>query len=169
MTPTLGRIDIHRIQMMALARWRADRKWIARRSYRVAMRLKCLSLLKKRSMRLRILYARASWGMGRFLAEIEGITAFAPALSMIARMKSLSKARSAITPLGDRPLSSSGAVMLSGACPPVMMKSNGRPSASTRAWILVVSPPRERPRAWSLAPLFRSLPADGREPGWYRA
>ena len=29
---TLGRIDIHRIQIMALARWRAARKWMARRS-----------------------------------------------------------------------------------------------------------------------------------------
>ena len=28
-----------------------------------------------------------------------------------------------------------------------MMKRKGRPSASVRAWILAVSPPRERPRA----------------------
>jgi hypothetical protein len=28
----LGRIDIQRIQIIALARWRAARKWMARRS-----------------------------------------------------------------------------------------------------------------------------------------
>ena len=51
--PGLGRIDIHRIQIMAAARWTKPRKWMALRSYRVAKRRKCLSLLKHRSMRLR--------------------------------------------------------------------------------------------------------------------
>jgi hypothetical protein len=32
-------------------------------------------------------------------------------------------------------------------CPGVIAKRTGRPSASTAAWILVVSPPRERPIA----------------------
>ena len=37
------------------------------------------------------------------------------------------------------------------------MKRNGRPRASASMWILVVSPPRERPRAWS-APPFAPFP-----------
>jgi hypothetical protein len=31
------------------------------------------------------------------------------------------------------------------ACPPVRKKPTGLPSASTRVWILVLNPPRERP------------------------
>ena len=38
-----------------------------------------------------------------------------------------------------------------------------RPSASTRAWILVVRPPRERPMPPSLPPFFPSRHAGGRE------
>ena len=38
------------------------------------------------------------------------------------------------------------------ACPGVSITSTGLPSASTRTWILVVSPPRERPIA--CAPFF---------------
>ena len=42
----LGRIDIHRIQRIAEAMCMKARKYIAFRSYRVAMRRKCLILLK---------------------------------------------------------------------------------------------------------------------------
>jgi hypothetical protein len=40
------------------------------------------------------------------------------------------------------------------ASPPVRKKPIGLPSASTRAWILVLSPPRERPIAWSSPAFF---------------
>jgi hypothetical protein len=36
---------------------------------------------------------------------------------------------------------------LSPSCPAVTMMRSGRPSASAGMWILVVSPPRERPSA----------------------
>ncbi len=51
----LGPIDIHRSQIMAVARWAKPLKWMVRRSYRVAKRRKCLMRLKQRSMRLRSL------------------------------------------------------------------------------------------------------------------
>ncbi len=35
----------------------------------------------------------------------------------------------------------------------------GRQSRSVSAWILVVRPPRERPIAWLLSPLFRPRPS----------
>lgn len=58
---------------------------MARLSYRVAMRLKCLSLLKKRSMRLRSLYATASCGIRTFRVRLEGMTASAPASAINVR------------------------------------------------------------------------------------
>jgi hypothetical protein len=39
------------------------------------------------------------------------------------------------------------ACVMSAACPGVSQSARGLPSASTTAWILVVSPPRERPMA----------------------
>ncbi|WP_414471494.1 DMT family transporter [Microvirga sp. M2] len=51
----LGRIHIQHSQSMMAARWMKARKWQARRSYRVAKRRQCLSLLKQRSIRLRSL------------------------------------------------------------------------------------------------------------------
>ncbi len=51
----LGRIDIHRIHMIDAARRVKARKLQAFRSYRVAKRRKCLSLLKARSMAFRAL------------------------------------------------------------------------------------------------------------------
>jgi hypothetical protein len=47
----------------------------------------------------------------------------------------------------ESPAGNSGAVLMSWTSPPVRTKRNGRPSASVRVWILVVNPPRERPRA----------------------
>src|ERR1051325_8498616 len=52
-----------------------------------------------------------------------------------------------------RPWRSAGAWVTSPACPGVRMKRKGRPSWSASMWILVVSPPRERPRAWLWPPL----------------
>lgn len=51
----LGWIDIHRIHCRAAAIRTKLRKFAARRSYRVAIRRKCLSLLKQRSIKLRAL------------------------------------------------------------------------------------------------------------------
>src|SRR5215470_20109128 len=52
------------------------------------------------------------------------------------------------------PSSIVSAVWLSCTWPPVRRKRSGRPSASASRWILVVNPPRERPRASSSAPPF---------------
>jgi hypothetical protein len=41
---------------------------------------------------------------------------------------------------------------------PVSRKARGRPSASTRAWIFVVGPLRERPMAWSSGPFLGAAP-----------
>src|ERR1700676_4035527 len=43
---------------------------------------------------------------------------------------------------------------LSLASPPVRWKASGNPSKSVFRWILVENPPRERPIAWSSAPLY---------------
>lgn len=48
----------------------------------------------------------------------------------------------------------SGATTMSWRCPSVTRKASGRPSASTIRWTFVVAPPRERPIAWTWAPLF---------------
>jgi hypothetical protein len=53
---------------------------------------------------------------------------------------------------GCRPSRRSGATVMSLAWPGVMRRRTGRPNVSASMWILVVSPPRERPNAWSLPP-----------------
>src|SRR5438105_227906 len=50
--------------------------------------------------------------------------------------------------------SKASASWLSWTWPPVSLRATGRPSASTRAWILLVSPPRERPMPRSPDPPF---------------
>src|SRR5579872_1782303 len=55
--------------------------------------------------------------------------------------------------------SSSGAVVMSEAWPGVRWNVTGRHSASVRAWIFVVRPPRERPIACVCSPLFRRRPS----------
>src|SRR5262249_31512935 len=62
---------------------------------------------------------------------------------------SASKARSAISRLAVICGSSASAPAKSCTCPGVSRKRSGLPSASTSAWILVLRPPRLRPRAWS--------------------
>ncbi len=57
------------------------------------------------------------------------------------------EALSAITPPASQLLKSAGACVMSPVCPAVMMKRSGRPDASASAWILLVNPPRERPKA----------------------
>ena len=55
------------------------------------------------------------------------------------------------------------------ACPGVSITSTGLPSASTRAWILVVSPPRERPIACSPFFFVRRRCAGERARWWRRS
>src|SRR5262244_4665352 len=62
---------------------------------------------------------------------------------------SASKARSAISRLAVICGSSASAPAKSCTCPGVSRKRSGLPSASTSAWILVLSTPRLRPSAWS--------------------
>ncbi len=48
--------------------------------------------------------------------------------------------------------SSSAPALQSATCPPVRRKARGRQKWSVSAWIVVVRPPRERPRAWLCSP-----------------
>ena len=60
---------------------------------------------------------------------------------------------------GSRPSRRAGTAALSEAWPGVITKRRGRPRPSTTTWILVLSPPRERPMAWSGPPFSaRSVP-----------
>src|SRR5574343_828641 len=62
-----------------------------------------------------------------------------------------------------RPSSRSAARVISPACPGVSSKRARCPSPSTSAWILVLSPPRERPSACSPFFWVRRRHVDGRE------
>lgn len=55
------------------------------------------------------------------------------------------------------------------AWPAVRLSWIGRPCASTRAWILVARPPRERPRQRSRPPFLRSHPVGGPARPWCRS
>ena len=90
-------------------------------------------------------------------------------LTMSSRRALLSYALSAMTWLGWKPSRRAGACGASPHWPGVRMTRTGRPRLSTARWILVVNPPRDRPRAWFWSPLFRSPPADELAPGCYRA
>ena len=69
-------------------------------------------------------------------------------------LSSASKALSAISLSASMSGRSASAPTRSRASPPVRSKPIGLPSASTRVWILVLSPPRERPIAWSTPSFF---------------
>ena len=58
---------------------------------------------------------------------------------------------------------SSSAIIMSCRCPAVSAMWIGRPFVSTTAWILVENPPRERPSALLMIPLFRPTHLDVRE------
>ena len=93
-----------------------------------------------------------------------GFTAVLPAAASGSRTRaSASDALSAMSVSASIVGSRWSAPTRSCASPPVRKKSIGLPSASTRAWILVLSPPRERPIAWSSPAFFgRRRYADGR-------
>ena len=86
---------------------------------------------------------------GRVLRfDRDGMTAALPAAANGWRTRlSASKARSAISRVAVICGSSASAPTRSCACPGVSRRANGRPRASTRAWIFVLSPPRLRPMA----------------------
>src|SRR6516164_3154428 len=57
-------------------------------------------------------------------------------------------------------------------CPGEPIRRTGLPRASPATWILVLKPPRDRPRPWACAPLFagwRRLHADALERWWSRS
>jgi hypothetical protein len=53
-----------------------------------------------------------------------------------------------------KPSINSCAKAMSLRCPGDPIRRTGLPSASLAAWILVLKPPRDRPRPWASAPLF---------------
>src|SRR4051812_13396649 len=115
----------------------------------------CFSLAKKFSIRWRALYKSRSYGRGFLRLALGGITAALPArVSGPITRSSASNALSAISASAARSGSSASAPSRSCACPGESANPVGLPSASTGAWILVLSPPRPRPIASSLPPLF---------------
>src|SRR6202020_1936786 len=73
---------------------------------------------------------------------------------------------------GAKPSISSCAKAMSLRWPGEPIRRTGFPSASPAAWILVLKPPRERPRPWAFAPLFagkRRQPADAPARWWNRS
>ena len=137
----------------------------------MAMARKCLSLLKKRSTRLRsqsrheITTARhLAVGLGR--NHRRDVAPFECVNEGVERRRPLSPR----PPPLDRQIPAAGsAPVRSCACPGVSITSTGLPSASTRAWILVVSPPRERPIACSPFFFVRRRCAGERARWWRRS
>jgi hypothetical protein len=114
----------------------------------------CLSLPKKHSIKCRSCYISISYSYCFLRLAFAGITATAPMSWISSRNLSASNPLSTITCSVLMSWRSSCALVISWHCPPVSNNRSGLPSASTRAWILVVRPPRERPRAyWSKSPL----------------
>ena len=88
-----------------------------------------------------------------------------------ARVSSSASASYALSPSrasGSARSSSGSAQVRSWAGPGVSITSTGLPSASTRTWILVVSPPRDRPIACSPFFLAPRRYADARARWWRR-
>src|SRR5215212_772474 len=75
---------------------------------------------------------------------------------------SASKALSAMRASASSPGRRASAPARSCSWPPVRWKPTGLPSASTSAWILVVSPPLLRPIAWSGPAFWGRRPRAGR-------
>ena len=98
-----------------------------------------------------------------------GITGAMSRRSSASMKGSASKALSPSTAPGSTDSSSGSAQVRSCACPGVSITSTGLPSASTRAWILVVSPPRERPIACSPFFFVRRRCAGERARWWRRS
>src|SRR5713226_1825990 len=78
-----------------------------------------------------------------------GITGVIPLWARVSINESPSYALSPSKASGLAPSSKDSAQVRSWACPGVSISATGLPKASTRAWILVVSPPRDRPIACS--------------------
>ena len=123
------------------------------RSYLVASRRRCFSLLKARSIRFRVRYSCRSYSQGSLRLDLGGMTASAPWSWMKASIRLLSYPLSAMTPPVSIPASRGMAWETSARSPPVREKRTGCPWASVTMCILVLSPPRDRPTA-SLWPPF---------------
>jgi len=74
-------------------------------------------------------------------------TASAPIVVMVSTKALLSYPLSATTASATKDSTRAGPWVMSATCPPVRVNRIGLPRASTQAWILVVSPPRDRPIA----------------------
>ena len=83
--------------MTEATKCRADRKYKLLRSYRVAIRRHCFSLLKARSIRLRSRYSSRSYSQGSLRFDLGGMTASAPWSRMKASTRLLSYPLSAMT------------------------------------------------------------------------
>src|SRR5271165_2030629 len=140
----------------------------SRLSYRVATARNCLSLAKQRSTVLRLVYQEASKAGGRpparprsrrcfFWSSLTGITAWMPCRRSQARFAREEYALSAIARPGrcrglPRPRRGMRIASISGTnrgespCwPQLVSRAMGRHRRSAARWILVVSPPRDRP------------------------
>src|SRR3954468_14304918 len=84
--------------------------------------------------------------------DLGGMTAAAPRSSRSARSQSASNALSPSKASKLTPSMSGATPTVSWRCPGSRMKRTRLPSASTRATILLVRPPRERPMAWLRVP-----------------
>ena len=98
-----------------------------------------------------------------------GITNFFPAASRGSMTRSARRHRKPCLPTRCRPQvggSNASAPCRSWACPAVRKKASGLPSASTMAWILVLSPPLLRPIAWSSPSFFQRRHCAGAHARW---
>jgi len=87
-----------------------------------------------------------SYGIGVVREAVDGMTASARKVRYVLIL-SASYALSAMTCLAGKPSIRASACVLSWTWPAVRRRRIGLQSASTEMWILVLSPPRERPSA----------------------
>jgi hypothetical protein len=78
--------------------------------------------------------------------ELGGMAGWPPVCAILSQ--------SAMVTPAAKPSTSSCAKAMSLRCPGDPIRRTGFPSASPAAWILVLRPPRERPRPWASGPLF---------------
>src|SRR3981081_1940943 len=110
------------------------------------MRWHCLILLKKRSTKLRARYRYGLKQIGALRFRFGGMLAHAPCSPAKALIQSASYPRSASNIAPDcKSDNSSVTSRLSWASPVVSSRRTGLPLGSPQEWILVVSPPLDRP------------------------
>ena len=97
------------------------------RSYRVAIRRQCFSLLKARSIRFHCRYSSRSYSQGSLRFDLGGMTASPPWSLTKAGTRLLSYLLSAMTAPVSIPVRRDMARETSDRCPPVRQKRTGRP------------------------------------------